>query len=143
MKKDYKDILINRFNLPVDDSWDEEMFHLLVTLNHIGVKTKYHCIGHENGEMAYIMFADDTNDELLLLLARLLSPYAEKEQGELYLPVRGIKLYKWARHIKGGGLGVNWMLEIHPYKPYKTYYVKDRKKIVEDIANFLDNIYLI
>lgn len=140
--KNYKDILINRFNLPVDNSWDEEMFHLLVALNTLGMKTKYHCIGHEDGDMTYVMFDDSAPDDLLLLLVRLFSPYAEKEQGELYLPIKGIKLYKWARHVKGGGLGVNWMLEIHPYKPYGTFYLSDRKKIVENMANFLDNIGL-
>ena len=135
--KNYRDVLSGFYGFNVDDTWDEEMFHLLASLNKLGLRTKFHCIGHKKGDALYVMFDENLSDDLVLLLALLFSPNGNKGDNELYMPIEGFSLYKWARY-NNGVLSLNWIMEIQYCD--NSFLFKDRKKLAESMAVFLDKI---
>lgn len=114
------------------DELDVEMIDLLDVLNFdLGIKTKFCCYGHKEGEMSYVMFDERESDKNVTKILRVVDSNIGTSG------VSQTKLYKWARTMyslsrkEHDSLAMNWMLDIkHPSE-------KDRKKNIDSITKSL------
>lgn len=93
---------------------DPEMIEIIHVLNfELGVKTKFCCYGHAEGELTYIMFDESESDENVIRLIKGI----ERKAGSSI--VSRTKLYKWARTMyqrdsdKPHKIAMNWIFDIN------------------------------
>lgn len=128
-----KDLMLS-YGIPYDDI-DIEMRELVYLLNfHLGIKTKYCCIGERDNEYSYIMFDESVTDEQVLNLQIILDEINLNR--EKFVKDR-FDFNKWLRKIpksKNPEYKMNWIWRFNKNKKieYKIKFVNKICKVIEE-----------